>query len=185
MHVMNKIVLPRKQAFAVWTPSSLAAVVPFIQTFIICLPCWYVCYLRCGSKETGQDPCTVGSGSSILVLKIVVSLPSVYARETGCKDNFSLLSVGIGPCWPPGYFRKRTEVASETEDVWLWGPSGTGVQSSGTGGSWIGVIILSMASNTLAQDNFVIAVETCKGSKLEGCNRSQHHLKEKRMVSYT
>lgn len=156
----------RKQAFAVWTPSSLAADVPLIHTFIICLPCWYMCSLKCGSKELGREPCAVGSGWTIVVLKAVVSLPSVYARETGCKDKFPLLSEGIGPDWPPGYSKSRTEVVFATEELWLQGWSGTGVQSL------VAVVILSVASNTLAQGYLVIAVESCEGGKLEGCDKS-------------
>lgn len=124
---MDQICLLRKQPFAVGTNSSLAADVPLIQMFLLCLTHCYVFPLSFGSKQMGQEPCAVGSGWLTLILRAVVSLPPVCAREKGCKDLFPLLSVAVGPHWLPGYCRRRTEVSSEAEEVWFCWLSGKGV----------------------------------------------------------
>lgn len=133
---MDHICLLRTQDFGIGTHSSLAADVPLIQMFLLCLTHCCLCPLRFGSKQMGQEPCALGFGCPILILRAVISLPSVCAREKGCKDKFPLLSVAVGPHWPPGHSRRRTEVASEAGEFWFCWLSGKGAQSLGAGGSW-------------------------------------------------
>lgn len=159
---MDHICLLRKQAFGIRTHSSLDADVPLIQMFLLCLTHCYMRPLRFGSKHMGQESRAVGSGCPILILRAVVSLPSVCAREKGCKDKFLLLSGAVGPHWLPGYSRRRTEVASEAEELLFCWPSGKGVQPLGTGGSWLGVEALS-GFKYFGTGQLLIAVKSCQG----------------------
>lgn len=119
VQVMDQICLLRKQAFCAGTHFCLGADVPAIEMFLPCLTHCYLSPLRFGSKERGQEPSAPGSGCPILILRAVVSLPSVCAGEKVCKDKFPLLSVAAGPQWLPGFSRRRTKVASEADEFWL------------------------------------------------------------------
>lgn len=79
-----------------WNSFLFTADAPLIQMFLLCLTHCYLCPLRFGSKQMGQEPCALGSGCPILILRAVVSLPSVSAREKGCKDKFLSLAMAVG-----------------------------------------------------------------------------------------